>query len=90
MPSLNPICFSENFLLLVCEFFRAHELRSQLEVTEVLEPSFQRNTLLHRRCGLYAWKWDLESVLVMVGHLNPGVRVLGFLITMPRKETTWW
>jgi len=42
---------------------------SQLEVTEMLEckpyceaPSFKRNTLLHRSCGLYAWKWGLESV----------------------------
>ena len=25
-----------------------------------------------------------------VGQLNPGVRVLGFLITMPRKEAIWW
>ena len=58
-------------MLLVCEVFRAHEMRSQLEVTEMLEskvnltvlaPSFQRNTLLHRSCGLYAWKWGLESV----------------------------
>jgi len=60
--------FGENFLLLVCEVFRAHEMRSQLEVTEMLEskpycvaPSFQGNTLLHS-CGLYAWKWGLESV----------------------------
>ena len=59
---------------------------SQLEVTEMLQPSFQRNTLLHRSCGLYAWKWGLESVLVMVGQLNPRVWVLGFLITMPRKK----
>jgi len=29
--------FGENFLLLVCELFRAHEMRSQLEVTEMLE-----------------------------------------------------
>ena len=29
--------FRENFLLLVCEVFRAHEMRSQLEVTEMLE-----------------------------------------------------
>jgi len=28
----------------------------------------------------------LESV---VGQLNPGVQVLGFLITMPRKEARW-
>ena len=61
-PSLNPLCFLEKFLLLVCELFRAHEMRSQLEVTEMFEPSFQRNTLLHRSCGLYAWKWGLESV----------------------------
>jgi len=61
-------------------------MRSQLEVTEMLEASFQRNTLLHRSCGLYAWKWGLESVLVMVGEINPRVRVLGFLITMSRKE----
>jgi len=37
-PSLNPFRFSEKtFLLLVCELFRAHEMRSQLEVTEMLE-----------------------------------------------------
>ena len=37
-PSLNPFCFSgENFLLLVCELFRAHEMCSELEVTEMLE-----------------------------------------------------
>jgi len=29
--------FRENFLLLVCELFRVHEMRSQLEVTEMLE-----------------------------------------------------
>jgi len=29
--------FRENFLLLVCEIFRAHEMRSQFEVTEMLE-----------------------------------------------------
>ena len=29
--------FRENILLLVCELFRAHEMRSQLEVTEMLE-----------------------------------------------------
>jgi len=50
-----PFVFGENFLLLVCELFRVHEMHSQLEVTEMLEPSFQRNTLLHRSCGLYAW-----------------------------------
>jgi len=27
----------ENFLLLVCELFRVHEMHSQLEVTELLE-----------------------------------------------------
>jgi len=32
---------------------------------------------------------DLESVLV-IGQLNLGVWVLGFLITMPRKEARWW
>ena len=31
------VFFRENFLLLVCELFRAHEMRSQLEVTEMLE-----------------------------------------------------
>ena len=46
-------------MLLVCKLFRAHEMCSQLEK---LEPSFHRNTLLHRTCGLYAWKWGLESV----------------------------
>ena len=53
-----------SFLLLVCELFRAHEMRSQLEVTKMLEckskpycvaPSFQRNTLLHKSCGLSAY-----------------------------------
>ena len=35
-PSLNPFCFWEkNFLLLICEAFRAHEMRSQLEVTDI-------------------------------------------------------
>ena len=63
-------------------------MHSQLEVTEMLEPTFQRNTLLHRSCGLYAWKWRLN--LSTVGQLNPGVWVLGFLITMPRKEARWW
>jgi len=29
-------CFGENFLLLVCELFRVYEMRSQLEVTEML------------------------------------------------------
>jgi len=29
--------FGENFLLLVRELFRAHEISSQLEVTEMLE-----------------------------------------------------
>ena len=29
--------FGENFLLLVCELFRAHEMRNQLEVTEMLK-----------------------------------------------------
>jgi len=33
---------------------------------------------------------EMGLVLVMVGQLNPRVRVLGFLITMPRKETRWW
>jgi len=34
-PSLNPyLFFGENFLLLVFELFRAHEMRSQLDVTE--------------------------------------------------------
>ena len=48
-PSLNPFCFSENFFLLfaVCEIFRAHEMHSQLEVTEMLECKTYRNTLLH-------------------------------------------
>jgi len=32
----------------------------------------------------------VKSVLVMIGQLNPGVRVLGFLNTMPRKEARWW
>jgi len=36
-------------------------MHSHLEVTEMLEPTFQGNTLLHRSCGLYAWKWRLES-----------------------------
>jgi len=63
---------------------------TQFEVTEMLEPSFQRITLLHRSCGPFAWKWGLESVLTMVGQLNPRVRVLGFLITMSRKEARWW
>ena len=58
----NGMVFRRQFLLLVCELFRAHEMCSQLEVTEMFEPSFQRNTLLHRSCGLYAWKWGLESV----------------------------
>jgi len=47
------------FFLLLCELFRVHEMRSQLEVTEMLEckpycvaPSFRRNTLLHKSCGL--------------------------------------
>ena len=36
--SLNSfLFFGENFLLLVCEIFRVHEIRSQLEVTEMLE-----------------------------------------------------
>ena len=35
-PSLNPL-FWRNFSLLVCEVFRVHEIRSQLEVTETLE-----------------------------------------------------
>ena len=70
-PSLNSFCFWRKFLLLVCEIFRVHEMSSQLETTEMLEckpycvhvaPSFQRNTLLHRSCGLYAWKWGFESV----------------------------
>ena len=30
-------------MLLVCELFRVHEMRSQLEVTEMFEPSFQKN-----------------------------------------------
>ena len=54
--------FRRKFLLLVCELFRAHEMRSQLELTERFEPSFHRNTLLHRSCGLYEWKWGFESV----------------------------
>ena len=51
-PSLNLFFFRENFLFLVGELFRAHEMRSQLEVTEMLEykvvkpyfvaPSFQK------------------------------------------------
>ena len=37
-PSLNPFRNSEKiFLLLVRELFRVHEMRSQLEVTEMLE-----------------------------------------------------
>jgi len=36
-PSLNPFCSSKKVFLLVCELFRAHEMRSQLEVTEMLE-----------------------------------------------------
>ena len=32
----------------------------------------------------------VESVLVIVGQLNPGLQVLGFLTTMPRKEARWW
>ena len=57
---------------LVCELFRAHEMRSQLEVTEMLEPSFQK--YLAAQKYTYAWKWGVESVLVTVGQLtyNPG------------------
>ena len=36
-PSLNPFVLGENFLFLVCEFFRVREMCSQLEVTETLE-----------------------------------------------------
>ena len=37
-PSLKSfLLFGENFLLLVGEPFRVHEMRSQLEVTEMLE-----------------------------------------------------
>jgi len=40
MPSLNPFRFSEKNkkdFASCCELFRAHEMRSQLEVTEMLE-----------------------------------------------------
>ena len=57
--------FREIFLLLVCELFRVHEMRSQLEVTEMLEckpycaaPSFQRNTAAQK----------LWSVCMEMGH----------------------
>ena len=53
-------------MLLVCELFRAHEMHSQLQVTETLEckpycvaPSFQRNTAA-QSCSLYAWKWIMN------------------------------
>ena len=57
--------FGENFLLLVCD---AHEMHRQLEVTEMLECKVNltvqllvfRETLLHRSCGLYAWKWVMN------------------------------
>ena len=32
--------------------------------------------MLHKSYGLYAWKWGLQSVLVMAGQLNPSVRFL--------------
>ena len=57
-------------MLLVCQLFRAHEMRSQLEVTEMLEPSFQK--YLAAQKYTYAWKWGVESVLVIVGQVNLG------------------
>ena len=36
-PSLNPFILFAFYLLLACKVFRVHEMRSQLEVTEMLE-----------------------------------------------------
>ena len=52
-------------MLLVCELFRAREMRSQLEVIEMLEckpycvaPSFQRNTAAQK-----LWSVCMEMVM---------------------------
>jgi len=37
--------------------------------------------LLHQSFGLYAWKWGLESVPVMVGQLKP----IGFHVKKGNK-----
>ena len=42
-----PKSFLIFLLRVVCEIFRAHEMHSQLEVTEMLECKTYRNTLLH-------------------------------------------
>jgi len=70
-------------------------MRSQLEVTEMLQCKVNltllvfRETLLHRSCGLYAWKWVVN--LSSNGRLNLTLEY-GYwvLITMPRKEARWW
>jgi len=46
--------FGENFLVHVCEIFRAHEMRSQLEVTEMLE------CIVNLTVYMYAWKWGQD------------------------------
>ena len=66
----------ENFLLLVCEHFRAHEMRSQLEVTETLK---YKVTLL---CSSEFSEKPLAAQKMW--------SVCGFLITMSRKEARWW
>jgi len=85
-PQILFVFFCGNFLLLVCELFRAHEMRSQLECLSV-----KRNTLLLRMLWSACMEMGLQSILLIVRQLNPaGVWVLGFLITMPRKEARWW
>ena len=93
--SLNPFRFSEKFLLLVCQLFRAHEMCSQLEVTEMFDCKVNLTVwLLVSEKHLAALKlWSvcveigLESLLVTVGQFNPGgYWYLVSLIIMPRKE----
>jgi len=59
-------------------------MHSQIEVTEILV--FREHLAAQKLRSVCIWKWDLESVLVMVDQLNPRVWVLGFLITMPREN----
>ena len=72
--------------------FRAHEMRNQPEVTEILECKVNLTVKLlvfreTRCCTEVVVCMHVSWIcLVIVGQLKTGVWVLGFLITMSRKE----
>jgi len=59
-------------------------MRSQLEVTEMLECKVNLTVLL------LVFRETPCCIAVVVCIINPEVQVLGFLIIMPRKEARWW